>query len=90
METVPTISGKREGFTVVNLLPLNIAFSIIKSTTFYKGKIIDLNCTHWHMSRVVCDWSPSTCPKLCCDYNDSNFYFVNRQIELLLMLQFPG
>ena len=36
--------------------------------------------THWHMSTVVCDWSPSTRLKSCCSLNDNKFFFVNNQV----------
>jgi hypothetical protein len=29
---------------------------------------------HWYMSRVVCNWSPSTHLKSCCYHNDKNFF----------------
>jgi hypothetical protein len=44
--------------------------------------------THWHVSRVVCSWSPSTRLKSSC-YQRTTIFFVNKQVELFLMLQFP-
>ncbi len=41
------------------------------------SKIYQLICEywHWHMSRVVCDWSPSTHRlKSCCYHNDNNLF----------------
>ncbi len=39
-----------------------------------KNNLVNFAYRHWHMSRVVCDWSPSTCLKMRCYNRDHNFF----------------